>query len=369
VVDRPGVDANPAAVSQGDTVWLFWQSYDPAAPPQDRHWRISLTNRTGGTWSAPAVFGDPDTERRSPAAVADNSGGIWLFWLERLNGVWQIRYNRHNGTTWQLTTPATFPPVGGVLQRAEDDLFVLFHPDNATQRLWLFLARHEPGGPAGQTRWSVFYRIKQGLDPATNDWTTVRQLPKAGAGGYHDRQPAAIPAGANVEVFFASTQRGGWSITRNTVNTTTFTWGANERIDSGPYTRRAPVAVDTGAGVLVMHRSNQSIARQSTVFGATSTLDSSYAGTTAVDTTATGKLALRGEYEDFLTYTCDTGADRRIARDTVGLFLTPTTTDPDEIAEGISRLSGAVPDFMPVTARAVFIPTAQEGGTSGRLQP
>jgi hypothetical protein len=23
--------------SQGDTVWLFWQSYDPAAPPQDRH--------------------------------------------------------------------------------------------------------------------------------------------------------------------------------------------------------------------------------------------------------------------------------------------------------------------------------------------
>jgi hypothetical protein len=353
VVDRPGVDANPTAAVQGGAVRLFWQSFDT-------RWRISSATRTGEVWTDPATFGDPTTERRAPAAVADNTGGVWLFWLEKLAGVWQIRYNRHNGTTWQLTTPATFPLDAGVLPRAEDDLHVLFHPNNAGQRLWVFWARHEPGGPAGQTRWTTFYRVKAGLDPNAGDWSVIRQIPKAGAGGYHDRLPVALPSGTNVEAFWSTTQNGGWSVTRNTVNAATFVWGANQQITTGAYTRRAPVAVDTGSGVLLVYRANDSIPRRSTVFGATTTLDHSYAGTTTVDTGATDKLHARGTYEDFLTYTYDTARtnDDRIARDTVGLYLTPNTADPAVIADGLTRLAGALPDFMPVTARAVFVPKA-----------
>lgn len=348
VIDRPGVDANPAAAVQGATLWLFWQTYDT-------RWRISFATRAGRTWSAPAIFGDANTERRAPTAVPDDNGGVWLFWLERVSGIWQIRYNRHNGTIWQLPNPATFPLDGGAPPRAEDDLFVLFHPTNTTQRLWLFWARHEPNG-----RWAVFSRVKAGLDPAANDWSPVRQVPKPGTGGYHDRLPAALPSGTDVEVFWSTTQNGGWSVTRNTVNASTFTWGTNQQITTGPYTRRAPVAVDTGSGVLLMYRASDSILRHSTVFGATSTLDNSGAGTTTVDTGATAKLALRGTYEDFITYTYDTGrtGEDRIARDTVGLFLTPTTTNQDEIDAGVARLAGALPDFMPLTARAVFIPKA-----------
>jgi len=362
VVDRPGIDKHPAAALQGSRLWLFWQSYDPAQLPADRIWRISFATRTGTIWSAPAVFGDPATERRLPAAVVDNAGGLWLFWLEPVAGTWQLRYNRHDGTDWALATPQTLPLDGGQAPRVEDDLFVLFHPASANQRLWLFWARQEPGGPAGQTRWSVVYRIKQGLDPAAADWSPIHTLPKTGPGGYHDRQPAALlAAGGNIELFWSSTQHGGWSVVANTLAIGPLTWGTSQQVSTGPDTRRAPVAVDTGTGTLLVYRSNESLAYASAAFGATHTLDHRYAGTTTVDTGAVAKLALRGRFEDFQTYTYDAGPGgvrtngNRIARDTVGLYLTPDIDDEDEIKAVISRLASVLAEFIPLTARAVFI--------------
>jgi len=362
VVDRPGVDKHPSVALVGDRLWLFWQSYDPTQAPADRIWRIWFSTRTGTTFSAPAVFSDAATERRMPTAVADNAGGLWLFWLELVAGTWQVRYNRHNGTQWQLATPQTLPPDAGQPPRVEDDLFALFHPTSAGQRLWLFWARHEPGGPPGQTRWSVVYRIKPGLDPAVLDWTPIRLLPKTGAGAYHDRQPAALlAAGGNLEVFVSSTQNGGWSVLGNTLAIGPLTWGTAQQVVGGPYACRAPLAVDTDTGTLLVFRSNQSLAYDSATFGATHILDHRYAGTTTVDTGGVAKLALRGTYGDFQTYTPDTGRggmrtnDDRIARDTVGLFLTPDTTDPAEIKAMLSRLANELAGFIPVTARAVFI--------------
>jgi len=364
VVDRAGADKYPSAARQGNRLWLFWQSYDPGQPAADRHWRVWSATRTGTAWSAPQLFGDPATERRSPVAVADGTGGLWLFWLELLAGTWQVRYNRHDGTAWQLATPTTLPLDAAQPPRVEADLFGLFHPTSASQPLWLFWARQAPGGPAGQTRWSVVYRIKQGLDPAATDWSPIRALPKTGGGGYHDREPAGLLAAAgNLELFWSSTQNGGWSVLRNTLAIGPLTWGTNQQVlPASPVTRRAPLAVDTGAGTLLAFRSNQSIGYASTVFGATRTLDHRYAGTTTVDTGGAAKLGLRGQFEDFQTYTYDTGVggvrgnDDRIARDTVGLFLTPTTADSAQIQAVISRLAGELADFMPVTARAVFLP-------------
>ncbi|MDT7797392.1 MAG: hypothetical protein QOI78_825 [Actinomycetota bacterium] len=360
IVDRPGIDKNPATALQGSRLWLFWQSYDQTEPASEPRWRIHFLTRTGTALSAPAVFGDPATERRLPAAVADNTGGMWLFWLERVSGVWQVRYNRHNGTDWQLTTAATLPLDGGQPPRVEDDLCVLFTP-TGTQRLWLFWARREPGGPAGQTRWSIVFRAKQGLDPAVSDWSPIRALPKTTT-GYHDRQPAPLAAGGgNIELFWSSTQNGGWSILRNTLDVSALTWGTNQEVVGGPYARRGPLAVDTGAGTLLAYRSNESVAYDSGTFGATHTLDHRYAGTTTVDTSGSAKLNLRGEFEDFQTYTYDTGTagvrvnDNRIARDTVGLYLTPAEADEARIPAVVSRLAGALPDFLPVTARPVFI--------------
>jgi hypothetical protein len=362
VVDQPGADKNPTAAVQGNSVWLFWQTYDPDQPRPDRHWRIAFAKRTGTTWTPPAVFGDPTAERRLPAAVADNAGGVWLFWLERLSGIWQVRYNRHDGTGWQLSSPATLPLDAGQDPRSEDDLFVLFHPTSATQRLWLFWARHEPGGPAGQTRWSIAHRVKQGLDPAVSDWSPVRLLPKTTTGD-HDRQPAAlVSAGGDLEVFWSSTRGGGWSIVSNTLAVSTLTWGTTRTVVGGPYSRRGPLAVDLGAGTLLAYRSNESIAYASTDFGATATLDNRYAGTTTVDTSATAKRDLRGKFDDFQTYTYDTGhggvrtGDDRVSRDTVGLFLTPKPgTTPAQVKAATDRLAGVLADFTPVSTRPVFI--------------
>ncbi|MFI5910933.1 hypothetical protein [Dactylosporangium sp. NPDC051541] len=357
VVDRPGVDKNPAAALQGDKLWLFWQSYDTEL----RRWQVWVATRAGGVWSPPEVFGDKDTPRRLPAAVVDNAGGLWLFWLERLAGIWQLRYNRNNGTGW-LDTPQTMPLDGGVAPRVEDDLFVLFHPTSSAGRLWLFWARQEPGGPAGQTRWRIVYRVKQALDPRAADWSQIRPLPKSGSGGYHDRQPAALLAGGgNIELFFSSTQDGGWGVSRNLLTTSSVTWGSNERLGTGAYTRRAPLAFDTGAGTLLAYRSNQSIAYGSDVYGATHTLDNRYAGSTTVDSTAQPKRLLFGKLDDFQTYTYDTGSsgrrndDNRIARDTVGVYLGPTKAVPQVTDEAISRLAGVLADYLPVTARAVFV--------------
>lgn len=363
VVDRPGIDKHPSAALTGDRLWLFWQSYDPTQAASDRFWRIWFTTRTGGTFAEAAVFGDPGTERRMPVALADGTG-LWLFWLEQVAGTWQVRYNRHDGTDWQLAVAQTLPPDGGQPPRVDDDLFALFHPTGVNQRLWLFWARHEPGGPPGQTRWSVVYRIKQGLDPAAQDWSPIQLLPKAGTGAYHDRQPAVLlTADGNLELYASSTVNGGWTIVRNTLAAGPLTWGTAEQVVGAPYARRGPLAVDTGAGTLLVFRSNQSLTYSSDTFGATQILDDRYAGTTTVDTTGTAKLALRGQYEDFQTYTYDAGRqgirtnDNRIARDTVGLYLTPGTTDPDEVKAMLSRLANELPGFLPVTARAVYIPS------------
>jgi hypothetical protein len=339
---------------------LFWESYGPGPTPgTPAMWRIWFQARTGGAWSAPAIFDDPTVERTRPAAVADDQGGVWLFWLQRSGGMVQVRYNRHDGTRWQLPTAAVLPPDGGQPVRVEDDLVVMHHPTAASQRLWLFWSRRDPAAP-GQTRWGTFYRIKQGLDPTVSDWSPVRAVPKASAND-HDREPAPILAGGDVELFWTSSRAGALAVFHATLAAATLSWGAAQQVTAGPFTNRTPAAAGTGAGTLLVYRSNASLTHVSQQYAATRTLDVRYAGTTTVDTRAAAKIALRGSIDDFLTYTYDLGhggvrtnADR-IARDTVGLYLRPTTTDPAQVAAAASRLAGALGDFLPVTERAVFI--------------
>lgn len=360
LVDRPGTNKHPSAALADSRLWLFWQTYDPADPPAQRHWRITYVTRTGTGWSAPELFGDPTTERQLPAAAADSTGGLWLFWRERIGTAWQLRYNRHDGNDWQLATPQTFPPDGTQDPRVEDDLYVLVRPGAAGGALWVFWSRPEPGGPPGQTRRSIAYRVKAALDPTVMDWSPVRTVPKSGTDAYHDRQPYPIAGdGGAIELVWSTTRDGGPTIVRNTLDPATLTWGTSQVFVGGPYAARGPAAVKRNDGsTLLVYRSNRSVSYD---VGALHTLDHRYAGTATVDTRWTAKLALRGTYEDFQTYLHDAGAghvrtnDDRVARDTVGLFLQPDITDPDEIKAAVARLAETLRDFMPVTARAIFI--------------
>jgi hypothetical protein len=361
VVDQPAPAKNPSAAIQGGTLWLFWESQDAPQPDGSRACHINFQTRTAAGWSAPAVFGDAVTQRRMPAAVADNNGGVWLFWLEQnASGGWGLNYSVNNGAGW-LAAPVAFPADNGLDPRVESDLFILFHPTSVTQRLWLFWARHEAGGPAGQNRWTIAYRIKAGLDPSVNDWSVITLLAKA-APDNHDREPCAILAATGVELFWSSTRNGGWTIFNDTLNITTMAWGAAAAVTTGPFSGRAPLAVSVAAETLLAFRSNQSMTYTSSVYEATQTQDVRYAGSTTVDARNAAKIALFGQFTDFQTYVYDSGPNgqrtnsNRIARDTIGLYLTPNPTDTaTQIQASITRLANVLPEFMPASERAVFI--------------
>jgi len=360
IVDQAGIDTRPTAALQGSRLWLFWESYDPTLDPSLQKWQIKFKQRNAGVWTDAAVFSDTATERRMPAAVADNAGGLWLFWLERTGTGWTTRYNHHDGTQW-LAAPITFPLDAGQDPRVEGDLIALFHPTSATQRIWLFWSRREAAATPGQSRWTIKFRIKQGLDPATIDWSAVNSLPKTSLDN-HDREPAAIVStGGNIEFFWSSTRNGGWALWNDILNIGTLAFGVAQQLTSTPYSNRAPLAVGTGSGTLLAFRSNESLIRASTVYGATQMLDARYNGATSVDTRNASKIALKGQFPDFLTYTYDAGtkgvrsSNDRVARDTIGLYLTPDTVDPNQIKAQVSRLASALGDFFPVSERAVFI--------------
>ncbi len=336
IVTRPGIDKHPSTARTGNRLWLFWQSFDPAEPQP--HWRISFATRDDGAWSEPRIFGDPAVERHLPAAVADDAG-VWLFWSEGD----LVRYNRHDGTDWQLATPATVPDV-----RIDEDTYAVV----AGGRLWLFWTRQEPAGPPGQTRRTIAYRVKRGLDPAAADWSPVRTVPKSQDGDYHDRYPYARGVAGGVELVWSTTAGSGPAIVAATVDAAGTTWSPPRTVAGGPYANRGVAVADLpGGGSLVLFRSNR---------GLTPAPDDRNAGTATVDSRWAAKLALRGTFDDFQTYLHDARAGRggtanRIARDTVGVFLEPDVTDPGEIRAAVDRLAGALPDFLPATARAVLI--------------
>ncbi|MEV4227873.1 hypothetical protein AB0J81_12380 [Streptomyces bobili] len=309
VVSGHGGDKHPAAARQGDQLWLFWQAHDPRL---DR-WRLWFTTGTGSQLTSPALVFDDDTERTRPAAVADGSGGVWLFWLEGVVLGWA----HNDGSGWQHgTVPAGELPV-------HDDIFVLLHP--AVPRLWVLWACRQP-------QWTVAYRTKQSLDPAAEDWSPVRALPKT-ATTDHDRQPAALAVTDGIELFWSSTRRGAWSVNQATL--TTAGWSPAHLVEDGPDNRRGPLALPLPEDrVLLTYRSARSAL-----------------GTTTVDTRAKSKIALRGTVDDTQMYT----PDHHFARNTVGVFLTPRAADsPVWVDEMSERLAELLSDVLPLTCQPVI---------------
>ena len=286
---------------------------------------------------------------------------LWLFWLELLGQQWQLRYNRYDGTNWTLAVPATFPVDAGADPRVGGPPFVVFHPTDAAQRLWVFWARTEPVGASGERRWRIVYRVKARLNPSAADWSAIRALPP-GPALSQDREPAAlVKTNGDVELFWSSTRNGSWSIWRATVNRTNHTWGTAEMLINSPYTQCDPLPIPRTAGTMLVYHANESVKYTSAVYAATETVDHRYAGSTTVDVGNTAKHALWGTFGDFQNFTSDVGQDGertnadRYARETVGLYLTPDTTDPAVIQRHENLLRNALREFLPAPVRTVFV--------------
>lgn len=363
-------ERDPAAALQGETLWLFWSTHEREAG----RWELRYRTRRDGEWSEPRRLSwngdtDPAPERRAPAAVVDHDDALWLFWLEQTGRRWVLRYNRHDGTDletdpdagWELDTPAPFPVDGVDLPGVESDVFALAHPDDDDHRLWVFWARKEATGEPGQTRWSVAYRSKEGVDIGAADWSAIATVPKVDALA-HDREPAArVDGDGNLTVFWSSDRDGGWSIWRATLDLaeTPPAWGELARVTDSPYAQRDPLPIALDEDTLLVYRSNESLPYSSDVYRATRTVDFRYAGSTTAHIRDAPRLGLRGEFDDFQRYTFDTGTGDGswYRRDTIGVYVQPDTMDEDAIGRGIERIARVLPEFMPTTDRAVFIPT------------
>jgi hypothetical protein len=359
LTNRQLVDRHPTAVVQGTTPWVFWSTYDDAR----RTWQIAYRTRTDGQWSAiePLLFADSGAARRQPWAVVDQSGGLWLFWLERLRGHWQLKYNRHDGTAWVLAASSDFPVEAGKDPRVDSPPFILFHPADPTQPLWVFWARKEPTGVPNQARWRIVYRVKASLDPTAADWSVFRSLPTVTPDS-HDREPAAlVDVDGNIELFWSSNREGSWSIWHGTLNPSTHNWGTVDPIASSPYSHRDPLPVVIEPGISLVYRANESLRYRSTVYGALDTVDARFAGCTTVDTRNQAKMALRGRFEDFQTYTYDVGRSGQrtaldwYARDTVGMYLPAGTAEPAGTSRSQQPFADVLGQFLPIQVRAVFI--------------
>ncbi len=355
------IEKSPTAVLQGERLWVFWSNYVEA----ENRWQINYRTRTDAGWSIVQPLINDGQDRRQPWAVTDASNGLWLFWIESIDEKQQLKYNRHDGTNWQLADAATFPLASGQAPRAVNDVFVLVHPTNTTQSLWVFWARQEPAGTVPQTRWQIAYRVKQGLDPTvTSDWSEVRTLPWAEVGN-DDREPSAlVHDDGNIELFWSSTRNGSWSIWQTVLDVLTHTWGTAEPITTGPYSQHAPLCILDPASTLLIYRSNQSLTYSSQIYGATETTDFRYAGCTTVDTRNLTKLNLREQFDDFQTYTTVVTPKEipkssedwyawYARRDTVGLYLTPNLTstaadDPILLQRNLDLLKNILPQFRPI---------------------
>ncbi|NTU85870.1 MAG: hypothetical protein HGA45_42160, partial [Chloroflexales bacterium] len=353
--DLPALD--PVAVASGGTIWAFWSVYDPGSG----RWRIDLRTRPpGGPWAPTQTFGGADPERRAPAAAVDDAGGVWLFWLEREGAGWTMRYSRNSAGAW--SAPVELPPDGGRPPRVEADPFLLFHPaGGGTPPLWIFWVRHEPAATPGRSYATIVMRTKANLNADAGGWSAimpVSALPPA----FDEREPSAPADGATGELFHTSEADGSPSLASRGLNIATGVWSAPQPLSAAPFTQRAPAAV-LGADLWLFFRSNESLRYTSQVYGSTSTTDGRYAGGTSVQTANGAKLALRGRYDDFQTYSYSTGPGGApgdgdlYARDAVGVYWDPNTAVPALALRSseLEQVKRILREFLPIQVRAIFI--------------
>lgn len=392
------IDTHPTSVLQGGSLWVFWNHYDQ----QTRTWQIHYQTYDSGEWSATTRFGDEGTQRKRPFAVVDHLDHIWLFWHEQTSEGWTLKYQRQEAGTWVVEHAHTFPLDGTDAPRVDADVFVLFQPPETTPdnipRLWVFWARQVGTGEPNQTRWEIAYRVAINVDPnefvwlhswslafpdhftvdtATipvqptpltwyvnrpPDWSPIFTVPKVST-NHDDREPAAhINANGEIELYWCSNRDQTWSIWSCTVvgdappNLT-----AINAVTAPPYSQRDPQPLIIDGRTWLVYHANTHVQYASEVYTATETADFRYSGTTTVDTRNLPKKDLRGKYEDFQTYTYDTGINGEpsdltwYSRNTIGIYLTPDTDDLSLLTQNRNAIQQILRDFLPIHTHVVFI--------------
>lgn len=356
--NRSDIDKHPCAARIGDKLWVFWNTYNV----QNKKWSINYRILESGQWSDIKLFkDDQETERKSPQAVVDINGYMWLFWLEKTEKQWQVKYNKHSGTDWILDVDVLFPPdSSGNQPRVEQDIFVLSH---SNQSLWVFWSQKQPTGESNKSLWKIAYRTKPTLDENIVNWNDIQSFPSNQ--DVQDREPAAhILGNGNLELFWSSNQEGSWSIWRSVFDISQNLWQeVPEEITNNPYCQHNPLPFKKEQSTLLFYRSNEILYYSSQYYKATETVDFRYTGSFTVDTRNFTSLKLHGTFDDFQTYTYDTGFqgdgkthENWYARHKIGLYVTANMKNPENLDINQTAIEKRLNKFLPVQVRTVFIP-------------
>lgn len=398
LTNGPRIDKHPSAVIKGDILWVYWDSFDAKTQNHEVHYQ----SHQAGAWSTPQVFGGAAMPRKRPSLLIDHTKHLWLFWLEKTAGKWVLKFLREENNAWNIPAAHSFPFDGGEDPVVQTDLFVFFQPGasatNGVPKIWVFWSRKMQTGTPGQSRWEIAYRFAENIDPdaftwfhswslATPDhltvdtsvlpvsldlltwyvnrppdWSPIFRVSKSSPDD-QDREPSLfLNAAGEMELYWSSNRNQSWSIWRAILRDTPIpTLDALTQITENPYSQRDPLAFSIDGVTRLSYHSNEPVGYRSEVYGATETVDLRYSGTTSVDTKNLAKIALRGRYDDFQSYSYDTGPvgvpgpETWYARNTIGLYLTPDTEDISKIQQNRTMIERILREFLPIQIRAVFI--------------
>gem|GEM_PF-974430 len=351
---------HPSAVTFAGVPLVFWDVYDDSATAR---WFIEASKYENGVWTPPwRVFDDSQksTDRRSPHAVV-HDGNLWLFWQERLETGWRLRYLKASTFAgMEQQTHEDFPdikPGQPVDPGVEDDFFAVSDPVNQQWLRFFWAGREgsEPSGqPSHQTRWHLFQRIHDGTN-----WGDVKSIPSGGDAD--DRDPMAMEVDGKLELWWSSNRDGSWSIWCSELDRDTDVWKPAHRITSGLYDQRTPLLFSDGEETLLFYRSTEAIIRTSSTDSATYTLDTRYSGCTTVNTLNQQRIGAFKMFEDFTSYTYDTGPQGKpdnttwYSPNTVGIYLRVKTGDVAQIETKRQLATEFLQAFLPIQVRLVFI--------------
>ncbi len=364
---------HPSAINFKGEPLVFWDVYDSAKPS----WFIEARLYRNGEWTPLTVFDDRNPERpdrRSPHAVV-HDGNVWLFWQERLETGWHLRYLK-TPTLDELKQAEDFPdirlsPQDGQLvdPKVEEDFFAVSDPVNKQWLRVFWVSRVTQGQspssqPSRKTRRQLFQRIHDGTR-----WSPFEQTPNGGDAD--DREPFAVASGTDgkLELWWSSNRSGSGSIWRSELDRAINQWSPPLPVTSGLYDQRTPVLLSNGEDTLLFFRSTEAILRTSQTDSATYTLDTRYSGCTTLDTRNRQRIGAIKKFEDFSSYTYDTGHSGQpdistwYSRNTVGIYLRATSDNPAQIETKRQLAAEFLQGFLPIQVRLVFFietPTAVE---------
>ena len=372
LTEDPAVDTHPCAVLRDKTLMVSWNSFDE----ENQSWSIKYKENTGGTWTEPAVFDHGITgtgvQRKSPCAIVDKNNKVWLFWLETDTAEtnltqadqWKLKFNRFDGTQWELPQAEDFPHDGISDPRVGTDIFAVVRTVGTTESIVLVWTRSHIDADGTIRGKEIACREKTGTASTSGGWGPVVVMPKIQSPFlYHDCEPYAL-AGENgeIDLYWSSNRSGAYAVWNiRLTDMATLDSAAAVRVVNSVYSQRYPAAFPSGDGTTLVYRSNQGISYQGASSRSANQADFRRAGCIALDHRDRQMNLRIGKFNDCLTYTYDTGENgipnnsTWYTCDTIGIYLTPDSDDIEAILKKVKTLETVIRQFLPLHTRAVFI--------------